>query len=369
MYQIIAQTGRARVGMLRTRTKLLETPFLLVGSSRGIIPHIPFDIQCEIDGLDAVGEVFAQICENNGDTLIQKLGRTIHTHIYPINEDQAIPALFLRIRDPFEFNFEGIMNEKFVTVISGSGRMQITPEKFINSCGILRPDIAVAPSVEKETQNIGIQGVVIGGLNLGESSEQRKERIRKVMPLLDPQLPRVYVGSNCADDIIFSIIEGIDIIDSRTINDVLGILQNEIEDINKDKENKQGIDQLILVDSKTKEKESDPKKDMEKDEEKEDKCEDHQFGRWGIEETPNQKRNTGMRLHQNEKEKVRKMIKDGFREDEEEKKGKIKLQEEIIIKSEENDKDQKDRGDVLMFLERYCEFLSELRQNDNQIYE
>ena len=62
-------------------------------------------------------------------------------------------------------------------------------------------------------RDIGFDGYAIGGLSVGESKEQMKETLERLLPHMNREAPRYLMGVGSPQDIVMGVELGVDMFD------------------------------------------------------------------------------------------------------------------------------------------------------------
>ena len=259
-FQVLAQKGNARAGILELPHGTVETPvFMPVGTLASVKSTLPHEV-----------ESFAQIILNNAFHLYLRPGTEVVKQAGGLHRFQNWQRPILTDSGGFQVfslaKLRKITDDgvHFQSPIDGSKHF-FTPEKVIEIEETLGPDIAmilddvIALPAEKEaiakamrrsvawakraaahrtredqavfgivqgglhedlraesaqsTVEIGFDGYAIGGLSVGEKPEEMYPVIEKVAPLLPENQPRYLMGVGTPRDLREAVARGVDMFD------------------------------------------------------------------------------------------------------------------------------------------------------------
>ncbi|KAK2964761.1 putative queuine tRNA-ribosyltransferase accessory subunit 2 [Blattamonas nauphoetae] len=210
-----------RSGLVKTATSEVPTPALIVPMTKGVIPHVTYDIQLKLPESKMLGLLYTDLCDLDYDRIMRSQNKTAREFLFPEIIAQQPNSLFLRIRDPSTTNIVGPANGKQTAVQGGTGKVRIDSTSFLSTIFRTQPCIASLPCDEP---------IVEEPVNDPEAEKKALKRIRKsvmqtigygdqiIEMIKNPKLPELLNGALTPSDrlpALFSVLEGGWSIDSR----------------------------------------------------------------------------------------------------------------------------------------------------------
>jgi len=263
--EIIAECGKARAGILRTRKGAVESPFFLPVMTKGAAKHVSSD-QIVASGAKAViSNAFVSSLRPGADIIIKAGGLAKfmdypHTIFTDCGGFQMISEGFdnetgkngILFKSPFDGQMVLLTPERIMQIQADIGSdvhmtlddlapWNSSREKFEKAMknthewakrsvdahkkhkkpgqlvfgiyqGGMHNDLRIESA--KFVNSLGTDGVSIGGYCIGEPKEKMYEGLSASLPYVDKEKPRYLMGVGSPVDILKSVALGVDIFDS-----------------------------------------------------------------------------------------------------------------------------------------------------------